>query len=270
MLKAQNSLDALIRASYVNGISMIKLRKSQERGHARHGWLDSHHTFSFAHYHDPRYMGYSVLRVINEDVIAPGRGFAMHPHSDMEIITYMLDGKLRHEDSLGSASVIGRGDVQRMTAGSGVVHSEYNASSTGSAHLLQIWIEPERRNLHPEYEEKHFDEARKQGRWCLIASREGQGGALRIHQDVSLYAGLLSPGQALPYETGPGRTLFIHVARGSIQLGGTDRFEETLSAGDAAMVEMEQVIRIEGLQDTEVLIFDLPVNHGGSLQSNTH
>lgn len=249
---------------------MIKLRKSQERGHAHHGWLDSHHTFSFAHYHDPRYMGYSVLRVINEDIIAPGRGFGMHPHNDMEIITYMLDGELRHEDSLGNGSVIRRGDVQRMTAGSGIVHSESNASNTAPAHLLQIWIVPERINIHPGYEDKHFDEARKQGRWCLIASREGQDGALRIHQDVALYAALLKPGQALPYETRVGRTLYLQVARGSIQLSGIGQSEETLGAGDAAMVEMEQVIRVEGVQDAEVLVFDLPVNVGASAQSNTH
>ncbi len=194
----------------------------------------------------------------------------MHPHNDMEIITYMLDGKLRHEDSLGNGSVIGRGDVQRMTAGSGIVHSEYNASSTGSAHLLQIWIVPERNNLHPGYEENHFDETRKQGRWCMIASPEGQDGALRINQDVILYAALLARGQALPYETRTGRTLYVHVARGTIQLGGTDQFEETLFAGDAAMVQMEQVIRVEGLEDAEVLVFDLPVNLEASSQSNTH
>ena len=249
---------------------MIKLRKSQERGHAHHGWLDSYHTFSFAHYHDPRYMGYSVLRVINEDVIAPGRGFGMHPHNDMEIITYMLDGKLRHEDNLGNGSVIGRGDVQRMTAGSGIVHSEYNESSTGSAHLLQIWIAPERANIHPGYEEKHFDETRKRGRWCMIASREGQDGALRIHQDVTLYAALLGPGDSLPYETGSGRTLYLHVARGTIHLSGIGHTDETLNAGDAAMVEMEQVIRVEGLEDAEVLVFDLPVNPEAVPQSNTH
>lgn len=249
---------------------MIKLRKSQERGHAHHGWLDSYHTFSFAHYHDPRYMGYSVLRVINEDVISPGRGFGMHPHNDMEIITYMLDGKLRHEDSLGNGSVIGRGDVQRMTAGSGIVHSEYNASSTASAHLLQIWIVPDRVNLHPGYEEKHFDEARKQGRWCMIASPEGKDGTLRIHQDVLLYGALLSPGQSLPYETRAGRTLYLHVARGTIQLSGVGHTDETLGAGDAAMVEMEQVIRVEGLEDAEVLVFDLPVNLEATSRSNTH
>jgi quercetin 2,3-dioxygenase len=249
---------------------MIKLRKSQERGHARHGWLDSYHTFSFAHYHDPRYMGYSVLRVINEDVIAPGHGFGMHPHNDMEIITYMLDGELRHEDSLGNGSVIRKGDVQRMTAGSGIVHSEYNASDIDSAHLLQIWIMPERTNIHPGYEEKHFDESRKQGRWCLIASREGPDGALQVNQDVSLYAALLEQGQALPYGTGAGRTLYLQVARGIIQLAGTGHADETLSAGDAAMVEMEQVIRVEALQDAEVLIFDLPVNPAAMTQSNTH
>jgi redox-sensitive bicupin YhaK (pirin superfamily) len=185
---------------------MIKLRKSQERGHARHGWLDSYHTFSFAHYHDPRFMGYSVLRVINEDVIAPGRGFGMHPHNDMEIITYMLDGELRHEDSLGNGSVIRRGDVQRMTAGSGIVHSEYNASAEHPAHLLQIWIMPDRTNLHPDYEDKRFDDARKQGRWCLIASNDGRGDSLRVHQDIAFYAAVLDQGQSLSYEMDAGRT----------------------------------------------------------------
>jgi redox-sensitive bicupin YhaK (pirin superfamily) len=249
---------------------MIKLRKSQERGRARHDWLDSYHTFSFAHYHDPRYMGYSVLRVINEDVIAPSRGFGMHPHNDMEIITYMLDGELRHEDSLGNGSVIRKGDVQRMTAGSGIVHSEDNASNTSSAHLLQIWIVPERTNLHPGYEEKHFEESRKQGRWCLIASHEGPDGALRVNQDISLYAALLAQGQSLPYKTLAGRTLYLQVARGSLQLDGIGRPGQTLMAGDAAMVEMEQVIRVEALQDAEVLVFDLPVNPAATVQSNTH
>ncbi|HEU4708982.1 MAG TPA: pirin family protein [Methylophilaceae bacterium] len=249
---------------------MIKLRKSQERGHAHHGWLDSYHTFSFAHYHDPRYMGYSVLRVINEDVIAPGRGFGMHPHNDMEIITYMLDGELRHEDSLGNGSVIRRGDVQRMTAGSGIVHSEYNASDSHSAHLLQIWILPERINIHPGYEDKHFEDARKQGRWCLIASHDGRDGSLNIHQDIALYAALLQQGQSLPYEALAGRALFLQVARGSVRLGGTTQGEEVLEAGDAAMVEMEALIRVEAVQDAEVLIFDLPQGNTASAAGNTH
>lgn len=249
---------------------MIKLRKSQERGHARHGWLDSYHTFSFAHYHDPRYMGYSVLRVINEDVIAPGRGFGMHPHNDMEIITYMLDGELRHEDSLGNGSVIRRGDVQRMSAGSGIVHSEYNASDKAPTHLLQIWILPERINIHPGYEDKHFEDARKQGRWCLIASHDGHAGSLHVHQDMALYAALLQQGQSLPYEASPGRSLYLQVARGTVRLSGAAEGEEALHAGDAAMVEMETLIRVEALQDAEVLVFDLPQGNTAGAQSNTH
>lgn len=249
---------------------MIRLRKSQERGHARHGWLDSYHTFSFAHYHDPRYMGYSVLRVINEDIIAPGRGFGMHPHNDMEIITYMLDGELRHEDSLGNGSVIRKGDVQRMTAGSGIVHSELNASDSNPAHLLQIWILPNRTNIHPGYEDKHFDESRKKGRWCLIASQDGHGDSLMVHQDIALYAAVLEQNQSLSYEMRPERTLYIQVAQGSIRLGGAGAAEQTLSAGDAAMVEMEHMIRVEAAQDAEVLVFDLPVGNMASVQNNTH
>lgn len=249
---------------------MIKLRKSQERGHARHGWLDSYHTFSFAHYHDPRFMGYSVLRVINEDIIAPGRGFGMHPHNDMEIITYMLDGELRHEDSLGNGSVIRRGDVQRMTAGSGIVHSEYNASAEHPAHLLQIWIMPDRTNLHPGYEDKRFDDSRKQGRWCLVASNDGRGDSLKVHQDIALYATVLELGDSLSYEMSTGRTLFIQVARGNVCLSGTGKTEEVLTAGDAAMVEIEQVIRLQANQASEVLVFDLPVSAAVSRQANTH
>lgn len=249
---------------------MIKLRKSQDRGHARHGWLDSYHTFSFAHYHDPRYMGYSVLRVINEDVIAPARGFGMHSHNDMEIITYMLDGELRHEDSLGNGSVIRKGDVQRMTAGSGIVHSEFNASDSNPAHLLQIWILPERINIHPGYEDKHFDESRKKGRWCLIASHDGHGDSLMVHQDIALYAAVLEQGQSLSYEMKAGRTLFIQVARGNISLSGTGNADEMLGAGDAAMAEMEQIIHVQAVQDSEVLVFDLPVRDAASAQPNTH
>ncbi|HYG31674.1 MAG TPA: pirin family protein [Methylophilaceae bacterium] len=249
---------------------MIKLRKSQERGHAHHGWLDSHHTFSFGHYHDPRFMGYSVLRVINEDVIAPGRGFGMHPHNDMEIITYMLDGELRHQDSLGNGAVIRRGDVQRMTAGSGIVHSEYNASSEHPAHLLQIWIVPDEDNLHPSYEDKRFDDDRKHGRWCLIASNDGRGDSLRVHQDIALYAAVLDQGQSLSYDMSPERTLYLQVARGDVCLTGLGQAEQRLTAGDAAMVGLEQVIRVEALKSAEVLVFDLPVNLPPAEQSNTH
>ena len=182
----------------------------------------------------------------------------------------MLDGELRHEDSLGNGSVIGRGDVQRMTAGSGIVHSEYNASSTNPAHLLQIWIVPERVNLHPDYEDKRFDDSRKQGRWCLIASHDGRGGSLTVHQDIALYATLLEPGTSISYEMSPGRTLYVQIARGNVCLSGTSKAEEVLLTGDAAMVEMEQIIHLQSKQASEVLVFDLPVSGAATSLAHTH
>ena len=232
---------------------MIEIRKSQERGHANHGWLDSYHSFSFANYYDPEHMGYSVLRVINEDVIAPAQGFGMHPHRDMEIITYMLQGALRHEDSLGNGSVIKAGDVQRMTAGTGIVHSEFNASSTEPAHLLQIWLLPERSNIEPGYEEKHFDTAEKQGHWRLIASHDGRDGSLKIHQDIALYATVLGKGEQVSYDMSAGRSLYLQAARGSVDLNG-----ETLVAGDAAKIDTQQAITLQALEAAELLLFDLP------------
>jgi hypothetical protein len=232
---------------------MIKLRKSEQRGHANHGWLDSYHTFSFAHYYDPDYMGYSVLRVINEDVIAGGKGFGMHPHRDMEIVTYMLAGALRHRDSLGNGSVIRAGDVQRMTAGTGIVHSEVNASASEPAHLLQIWLLPERNGITPGYEEKHFEPADKQDRWCLVASHDGREGSLKIHQDVALYASRLAVGAHLGYTMQPGRSAYIQLARGSLTLNG-----EVLMAGDAAAIDTQQVIDLVADEDAELLMFDLP------------
>jgi len=232
---------------------MITLRKSEQRGHANHGWLDSYHTFSFAHYYDPNYMGYSVLRVINEDVIAGGKGFSMHPHRDMEIVTYMLAGALRHQDSLGNGSVIRAGDVQRMSAGTGIVHSEFNASSTEPAHLLQIWLLPERNDITPGYEEKHFVPADKQDRWCLVASQDGREGSLKIHQDVALYASCLAAGERLTYTLQPGRSAYIQLARGTLTLNG-----EVLMAGDAAAIDTQQVIDLVADEDAELLMFDLP------------
>lgn len=231
----------------------INLRKSQERGHANHGWLNSYHSFSFANYYDPEHMGYSVLRVINEDVIAPAKGFGMHPHRDMEIITYMLQGALRHEDSLGNGSVIKAGDVQRMTAGTGIVHSEFNASSTEPAHLLQIWLLPERNSIQPGYEEKHFDDEEKQGRWRLIASHDGRDGSLLIHQDIALYAAVLAKGEQVSYDMSAGRSLYLQVARGAVKLNN-----ETLVAGDAAKIDTQQAIAIQALEPAELLLFDLP------------
>ena len=232
---------------------MIKLRKSQERGHANHGWLDSYHSFSFSRYYDPEYMGYSVLRVINEDVVAQGQGFGMHPHRDMEIVTYMLQGALRHEDSMGNGSVIKGGDVQRMTAGTGVTHSEFNASKTEAVHLLQIWLLPEANNLAPSYEEKHFNAAEKRDSWRLITSPGGKGGSLHINQDVELFASIISEGKTLDYAMQQGRSLYIQVARGSLRLNG-----ELLDAGDAAKIDTQQAVSLQALEEAEILLFDLP------------
>lgn len=240
---------------------MINLRKAQERGHANHGWLDSYHSFSFSTYYDPAHTHYSVLRVINEDVIAPARGFGMHPHNDMEIITYMLQGKLRHQDSLGNGSVIRSGDVQRMSAGTGIVHSEFNASDRTQAHLLQIWLLPEKNGIAPGYEEKHFDEAQKRDRWCLIASRDGKEDSLHIHQDVELYATVLSTGRQLSYHAKPGRSLYIQVARGSVILDGV-----MLEAGDAAKVDEQHAIELKAAEEAEILLFDLPQHQSHSYQ----
>lgn len=236
----------------------IQIRKSADRGHANHGWLDSYHSFSFANYYDPAHMGYSVLRVINEDVIAPAQGFGMHSHRDMEIITYMLQGTLRHEDSMGNGSVIGAGDVQRMTAGTGVRHSEFNASNQESAHLLQIWLIPESEGIVPGYEEKHFDAASKHNQWRLIASRDAREDSLLIHQDVDLFATLLAAGQRLVYEPRVGRSLYFQMASGRATLNGTP-----LEQGDAMMVRNEASLEIETIEivaqtDAEIVLFDLP------------
>lgn len=234
---------------------MISLRKAQDRGHANHGWLDSYHSFSFSSYQDPEHMHYSVLRVINEDVIAPSMGFGMHPHRDMEIITYMLKGELRHEDSLGNGSVIRAGDVQRMSAGTGIVHSEFNASDHTQAHLLQIWLLPEKNGITPGYEEKHFAAAQKQDRWRLIASRDGREDSLHIHQEVDLYATVLTENQQLEYSVSPGRSVYLQVARGSIALSGL-----LLEAGDAAKIDAQQQIEITAGEEAELLLFDLPAH----------
>lgn len=237
---------------------MLKVRKSSDRGHAQHGWLDSYHSFSFARYYDPEHMGYSVLRVINEDIIDPAHGFGKHSHQDMEIITYMLHGAIRHEDSMGNGSVIRAGDVQRMSAGSGVTHSEFNASGEDAAHLLQIWLLPERDGITPSWEEKHFAAERKQNQWCLIASRDARQGSLLIHQDVDLSATLLQVGKSLAYSAQPGRSLYVQVAAGSVLLNG-----EILEQGDAVAVDDVTTISLlaqanaAGI-DAEVLLFDLP------------
>lgn len=231
---------------------MINIRKSQERGHANHGWLDSYHSFSFAEYYDPAHMGYGVLRVINEDVVAGGTGFGMHPHRDMEIVTYMLSGQLRHQDSMGNGSVIGAGDVQRMTAGTGIRHSEFNASSQTPVHLLQIWILPAQTGLTPSYEEKHFSAEQKHNRWCLIASGDGRENSISVAQDVSLYASLLATKQVLSMQVEAHRCAYLHVVSGSITLN-----QQLLNAGDAAKIEHESALSIEAQTDAELLWFDL-------------
>jgi quercetin 2,3-dioxygenase len=230
----------------------LTVRKSEERGSANFGWLDSKHSFSFGHYHDPRHMGFGPLRVINDDRVAPGGGFPTHPHSDMEIISYVLDGALEHKDSLGTGSVIRPGDVQRMSAGTGVRHSEFNASKTEPVHFLQIWIIPEKKGIAPGYEQKAFSDAEKQGRLRLIGSRDGREGSVTIHQDVDLYATLLGKGDVVDHAIAPGRGGWVQVARGSVSLNG-----EALGEGDGVGVSTSGPLRIEGLADAEVLLFDM-------------
>ena len=232
---------------------MMTLRKSAERGHANHGWLDSYHSFSFNRYYDPAHMQYSVLRVINEDVIAPAAGFGMHPHRDMEIITYMLSGELRHTDDIGNTAVIRAGDVQRMSAGTGVMHSEVNASTSAPVHLLQIWLLPECKGITPGYEDMHFSDAEKRNRWRLIASAEHRPDSLLVHQDVALQATVLEPDNKLDYVLGDGRSAYLQVARGEIVLNG-----ERLLAGDAARLDVPQRLALTAVTEAELLLFDLP------------
>ncbi len=232
---------------------MITIRPRNERGHFDHGWLDTYHTFSFADYMDPRHMGFRTLRVINEDVVEAGKGFGTHPHRDMEIVTYVLSGALQHRDSLGTGSIIRPGDVQRMSAGTGVLHSEFNASTSEPVHLLQIWLLPERRGLTPEYEQATIPAEKLDGRFGLIVARDGRDGALSIHQDVSLYAARLAAGQAAEQALAPGRHAWLQVARGSVRLeDGTQ-----LVAGDGAAISEQERVRIVAEEPAEVLLFDL-------------
>ena len=231
---------------------MIALRKSAERGYADHGWLKSFHTFSFANYYDPEHMGFGSLRVINEDRVDPGEGFGKHPHRDMEIISYVLDGELEHKDSIGTGSVIRPGDVQRMSAGTGVTHSEYNPSPKNPVHFLQIWIEPAERGIKPSYEQKFFSPADKRGKLRLVASPDARDGSVKIHQDAYLYAALVDGDEAVSHTLAEGRKAYVHVARGSVTVNG-----QPLRAGDALRVDSESNIEIGEGRNAEVLLFDL-------------
>jgi quercetin 2,3-dioxygenase len=231
---------------------MISIRKGRDRGHFDHGWLDTYHTFSFDTYYDPAHMGYRSLRVINEDRVKPAKGFPTHGHRDMEIITYVLEGMLEHKDSMGNGSIIRPGDVQRMTAGTGVTHSEYNASRQDSVHLLQIWILPERRGLAPGYEQKNFSRDDLRGKLKLIASREGKDGSVTIHQDALLYGSTLEAGEEAAHTIAPGRGVWLQVARGALSLNG-----HALTEGDGVAVSDEGELHLKASAACEFLLFDL-------------
>jgi quercetin 2,3-dioxygenase len=231
---------------------MITIRRSDERGGGDYGWLKTRHSFSFDQYYDPRVMGFRSLRVINEDWVQPGRGFPMHPHRDMEIITYLLEGALEHKDSMGNGSIIRPGDGQRMSAGTGVRHSEANPSQTDPAHLLQIWILPERRGIEPGYEQKDFPAEEKRGKLRLIASPDGKDGSVTIHQDARLYVSLLGPGQQVQHELGQGRYGWLQVAKGAVELNG-----KRLQQGDGAAISEQPMVEIKGEEEAETLLFDL-------------
>jgi hypothetical protein len=234
---------------------MAEIRRAGERGHADHGWLKSFHSFSFADYFDPRHVEFGPLRVINEDRVAPGSGFGTHGHRDMEIISYVLDGELAHRDSTGTSSVIRPGDVQRMSAGRGVMHSEFNHSPDRPVHFLQIWIQPDARGrgIAPEYEQKRFGPEEKRGRLRLVAAHDGADGSVRIHQDARVYAGLLDGPEQASLDAGPGRWLYVHVARGRVSANG-----EALEAGDALKLTAAPTLSLARGTDAEVLVFDLP------------
>jgi redox-sensitive bicupin YhaK (pirin superfamily) len=233
---------------------MLTLRPANERGHADHGWLASHHTFSFADYYDPRHMGLGALRVINDDRVAAGHGFGAHPHRDMEIVSYVLEGALEHRDSMGTGSVIRPGDVQRMSAGTGVTHSEKNPSPSEPVHFLQIWLVPQRRGLTPSYEQKHFEASDKRARLRVIAAPDGRDGSVTIHSDVVLYAGVFEPGDSAELTLSPGRQAWVQLARGKARVNGQE-----LSEGDGAAITGETRVHVEGASGEagEVLLFDL-------------
>lgn len=231
---------------------MITIRPGAERGHVDHGWLDTYHTFSFASYHDPRHMGFRSLRVINDDRVKPGEGFGTHAHRDMEILTWVLEGALEHKDSMGNGSIIRPGDIQRMSAGTGVTHSEFNPSREEPVHLLQIWLLPQQRGLPPSYEEKRFPPETRRGGLRLIAAGDGREGAVTIHQDVDLWTALLEAGESVRHALAPGRHVWLHVARGAVTANGV-----SLRVGDGAAVSGEEALEVRASDGAEILLFDL-------------
>lgn len=231
---------------------MFNVRKAADRGHADHGWLKANHTFSFAGYRDPDFMGFRSLRVMNEDFVAPGKGFGTHPHNNMEIVTYVLEGALEHRDSMGNGEVLYPGEFQRMSAGTGITHSEFNPSATEPVHLYQIWLQPEREGIVPSYEQKRFGDQQRLNRLRLVASREATDGSLRIHQDARIYLSTLEAGNQLAHEIAPGRHAWLQVLRGSLTAGG-----KTLQASDGLAVSDESELKMEAHEDAEILLFDL-------------
>lgn len=232
---------------------MLAMRKADDRGRVNHGWLDSYHTFSFGGYYDPQHMGVSNLRVINDDTVAPGGGFAEHGHNDMEIISYVLDGALQHKDSMGNGSVIRPGDVQRMSAGTGVTHSEYNHSSAEPVHFLQIWLQPNALGVEPSYDQKHFPIDDRRGRWVLFVSPDGRDGSIATHQGALMFGTLLARGETLDYRFDADRQGYLHLARGQLRVGNV-----TLQQGDGLRVRKHELLQLVGIEDAEVLLFDLP------------
>lgn len=235
---------------------MIRIRRSADRGHADHGWLNAYHTFSFANYYDPEHMGFSVLRVINQDRVAPGKGFATHGHRDMEIVTYVLEGVLEHKDNMGNGSQMRPGEVQLMSAGSGVTHSEFNASEHEGLHLLQMWILPREEGTTPRYEQRTFETAERQDRLRLVVSPDGAEGSLTIGQDVRLFAALLAPGARIQHQLDRGRSYWLHLAKGQVRWG-----EELLRAGDGLAISGEAKLELEGAEDADMILWDLPPAH---------
>ena len=232
---------------------MLAIRKADDRGHANHRWLESYHTFSFGTYYDPQHTGVSNLRVINDDTVAPSGGFAEHGHNDMEIISYVLDGALEHKDSMGNGSVIRPGDVQRMSAGTGVSHSEYNHSSVEPVHFLQIWLQPNVLGVEPGYDQKHFPIDDRRGRWVLLVSPDGRDGSIAAHQDALMFGTLLAPGETLNYRFDADREGYLHLARGQLEVGNI-----TLQQGDGIRVQQHGQLELVGIEDAEALLFDLP------------